>query len=197
MSIALTVEIAFDSGYTTAATSRTWTDVSSYVEAQDGLSWSLGRQDEHSTAQPGRLSLTLNNTDGRFTPGYTSGAYYPNVLLGRPVRVRSTFNSWTYSEWLGYVDSWPVSWPGGTDAHSTVTITAATRMARMGNGATLRSIIEETMAPYSPAAYFTMGDPAGSTQAADSSGNGYGPFPQSAPGRPSSLVRRQARPPTA
>ncbi len=39
------VEIAFDSGWSTAAASRTWTDVSQYVELAEGISITVGRQD--------------------------------------------------------------------------------------------------------------------------------------------------------
>ncbi|HKY57857.1 MAG TPA: hypothetical protein VJL80_07450, partial [Aeromicrobium sp.] len=124
----VTVEIAFDSGYTTAAASRTWTDVSAYVEADDILSIARGRGDEFSTPQPSRLSLTLDNRDGRFTPEYASGAYYPNVKKGRPIRVRATWplggGGTTHYRFLGYIDEWPVQWPGGGAEMSTVTISA-------------------------------------------------------------------------
>ena len=83
----LKVEVAFNAGYTTAAASRTWTDVSTYVEGAQPVSDGRGRSDEVSAIQPARLSLTLNNRDGRFTPRLASGAYYPNVKKGRPVRV--------------------------------------------------------------------------------------------------------------
>lgn len=81
------VEIAFDSGWATAAGSRTWTDVSDYVLWSDGININVGRRDERSVADANQLSLTLKNTDGRFTPGKTGGAYYPNVKIGRPIRV--------------------------------------------------------------------------------------------------------------
>lgn len=81
------VEIAFDSGWSTPAASRTWTDVSAYVEYADGISIGVGRGDELSVADANTLSLTLNNTDGRFTPGKTSSPYYPDVKIGRPIRV--------------------------------------------------------------------------------------------------------------
>lgn len=89
----VTVEVAFDSGYTTAAADRTWTDVSEYVEAEHVARIARGRPDQFSTVQPSRLSLTLDNTDGRFTPENTAGAYYPNVKKGRPIRVRVTTTS--------------------------------------------------------------------------------------------------------
>lgn len=65
------VEVAFNAGYTTPAASRTWTDVSAYVELADGIDIDFGRGDERSTADANSLSLTLDNTDGRFTAGST------------------------------------------------------------------------------------------------------------------------------
>lgn len=63
------VEIAFNAGYTTPDASRTWTDVSDYVELEDKIAIGFGRQDERSTADANNLTLTLDNSDGRFTAG--------------------------------------------------------------------------------------------------------------------------------
>jgi hypothetical protein len=93
----VTVELALSSGYTTAAASRTWTDVTDYVEAQRGLPIQLGRPDQFSTVQPSRLSLTFDNTDGRFTPEYAAGAYYPNIKKGRPIRVSASSGGVAYN----------------------------------------------------------------------------------------------------
>jgi hypothetical protein len=84
------VEIAFNAGYSTPAASRTWTDVSDYVELAEGIKIDRGRSDEFSTTDANGLTLTLDNRDGRFTAGKTGGAYYPNVKIGRPIRVTST-----------------------------------------------------------------------------------------------------------
>jgi hypothetical protein len=158
-----TVEIAFDSGYLTPAVSRTWTDVSEYVEADRGLSIQRGRPDQFSTVQPSRLSLTLDNTDGRFTPEYASGAYYPDVKKGRPIRVRLDLLGLIL--FTGYVDEWPVEWPGGSEAMSTVTVTASSRMQRLGRSTELRSIIEEILSADAPTLYFPLGEPTNSTTA--------------------------------
>lgn len=81
------VEVAFDSGVLTPAADRTWTDVSSYVEFQEEITIVRGRENESATTSPSSCSVTLDNRDGRFTPGLASGAYYPNVKIGRPLRV--------------------------------------------------------------------------------------------------------------
>jgi hypothetical protein len=163
----VTVEIAFNAGYLTAAASRTWTDVTAYVEAQQSISITRGRQDEISTIQASTLTLTLNNTDGRFTPEYAAGAYYPNVKLGRPIRVQAVpaGGGTTQTLFLGYVTDWPVDWPGGSQAQSRVTIAASSRMARLGLSAPFKSIIEEEILQDSPALYFPMGEPDNATEA--------------------------------
>jgi hypothetical protein len=58
-----TVEVAFDGG--PFSSSYTWTDVSDYVE---GFQVKRGRNDELNRIEAGTLSLSLDNSDGRFTP---------------------------------------------------------------------------------------------------------------------------------
>lgn len=317
------VDIAFDSTYSTEAADRTWTDVTDYVMTSSGININHGRQDEHSQAGANTCSLTLNNSDGRFTPGLVSGAYYPNVKIGRPLRVSSnlcSFGDWgtfeanvtgwtgidasvaritsaahsgsaalevtstlgganmsantpgttsgvpvipaaayrasawvrrpvsstnrtcdirvvwadsggstistdtsasitdsgtwqqvafdvtapasaayarvrvTWSStalgevhhlddvrfdvdrFVGYVDEWPLEWPGVVDTFATSTITASSRMARLGLSNPLRSVIETEILLDAPDAYYTMGEAEGATRANDSSGNGAPPL---------------------
>jgi len=73
-----------------------------------------------------------------------------------------------------YVQDWPTEWPGGSQAYAVATITAVDRMSRL-NRRVLRSVIEQeilldTSSPSARAGYYTLGEPAGSTSAADSSG---------------------------
>lgn len=79
------VEVARAQGWSTETFG--WTDITSYVENPEGIEISRGRKDERSTAEPARLNLTLNNADGRFTPGKSSGAYFPDIRKGLPIRV--------------------------------------------------------------------------------------------------------------
>ncbi|WP_332645106.1 hypothetical protein [Aeromicrobium sp.] len=167
------VEVAFDSGYSTAAASRTWTDISDYVELEQGITITHGRADEFGTCDANELRLTLENRDGRFTLGKTGGAYYPNVKIGRPIRVTSTPVGGIASvRFLGYVDEWPVAWDG-TDATAWAQITAHSRIARLGFGAELRgSNIQAVYLDGAPSAYYPLSEEAGATQATDASGNG-------------------------
>ena len=161
------VSIAWPDGYNTAAASRTWTDITAYVEAVSHIGIDRGRGNEQGQVSPSRLSLTLDNRDGRFTPENAAGAYYPNVKKGRPIRVRTKWPlAGSYTEqFVGYVDEWPVAWPDGSTLVSTVSITATSRMARLGRGLELRSIVEEEILEDSPVLYFPLAEPSGSTTA--------------------------------
>lgn len=176
------VHIAFDSGYATPAASRTWTDVSAYVELADGVGIQYGRSDERSVADANSLTLTLDNRDGRFTPGNSGSPYYPNVKLGRPIRVRATPVGGSASvRFVGYIDRWAVGWDG-TDAYSFVQVQASSRIARLGLSTGLRSVVEQAVLADGPLAYYTMGEAEGATAASDSSGNGAPMLVRSGPG---------------
>lgn len=167
------VEIAFATGPSDPA--PTWVDVSQYVEAHTAIPISRGRPDELNAVQPSRFSVTLDNRDGRFTPGNVSSPYYPNVKKGRRIRVRAMWPLATsYADRVsGYVDEWPVVWPDGTSAMSTVTVTASSRLGRFSRGSELRSIIEEVYLEDNPVAYYPFGDAVGTTRAGNVSA-----FPQ-------------------
>lgn len=165
-----TVEIAFNAGYSTPAASRTWTDVSAYVSADD-LSVQFGRTDEFSTAGPNTLSLGFDNSDGRFTPERSSSPYYPNVKLFRPIRVTATLpDASTSVRFLGYVTQWPTQWPDGDSTAAESSLTASSRLARLGATTQLRSMVEQEILVNNPVRYYTLGDGEGSTSAADSTG---------------------------
>jgi hypothetical protein len=69
---------------TAGAFPTTWIDITAYVTE---VSITRGRDDTLAQIQPGTASLTVVNNDGRFSPAYTLGAYYPNVALMRAVRI--------------------------------------------------------------------------------------------------------------
>jgi hypothetical protein len=166
------VEIAFNAGYVTPAADRAWTDVSEWVELHDLIGGDHGRQDERSTADANSLNLTLDNTDGRFTARRTASPYYPNVKVGRPVRVSvMTVTGHTSVRFVGFIDEWPVEWDG-SDAYAKASVRASSRLARMGLSANLKSMIEEEILEDGPSAYYTLGEASGATAAVDSSGSG-------------------------
>ena len=163
-------EIAFNAGVGTPAASRTWTDVTQWVLLDPGVDIDYGRADWRGAADANSVRLTLNNSDGRFTAGLASSPYFPNVKIGRPIRVTATLGT-ASTRLVGFIDEWPVEWPATVGTFATATISATSRLAWLGNGVELKSIIEEEVLLDSPSAYYTLGEPAGSVAANDSSRN--------------------------
>jgi len=117
--VTVTVEAAF--GSTMLDGSPTWTDISAYVRSG---SITRGRTSIDGRFETGTASVKLDNPDGRFTPDNTSGAYYPDVKIGVPVRIVAEVGASTYPLFYGSVRSWPPVIPTG-NVESTVTIPLA------------------------------------------------------------------------
>lgn len=79
------VEVAF--GSTLTSSSPVLTDISQHTDLVQGINITRGAQNELSEIQPGTCSITLDNSDGRFTPQRAASPYYPNVKKGAPIRV--------------------------------------------------------------------------------------------------------------
>jgi hypothetical protein len=158
-----TVEIAFASQ--PEDTSPVWVDVTQWVRSVSGIAITRGRQDQYDQTQPSRLTLSLLNPGGRFTPGNVSSPYYPNVKRGRRIRVSETHNGVTYRRFTGFVDEWPVTWADASASVSYVDITASSRMARLGRAKTLQSIIGSEYLQDNPVAYYPLGEPEGALKA--------------------------------
>lgn len=131
------VEVAF----TTAPDEpvQAWTDISTDVRLADGIATSRGRSDEFEQVNPGRLTLTLDNTAG----AYTFGSSNPNVLPGKRIRLLVSLDGETWSpRFDGYVDGWPMAWQSVVE-QPRVLITATDRLARFGRLRLLRHPMAE------------------------------------------------------
>lgn len=145
-------------------------DITSKVLAEPGYKFDRGRQDWQGGVTAGSMTLTLNNADGRFTPGSTIIANPSPIKVDQRIRLKETINGVTYTRFTGYVKSWPVSWPAVVPTWSTVQITATDAQAR-AERQVLRSAMEQEIFPDAPTAYYALSEPTGATVAADSSGN--------------------------
>lgn len=67
-----------------------WTDVTSYVRRDPGITITRGRANESANAERTQLTMTLENTDGRFSERNPNGAYYGLLSLNTPCRVSTT-----------------------------------------------------------------------------------------------------------
>jgi hypothetical protein len=80
----------------------TWTDETSRtLRAHIGSGFSAS---EDGVAEVGRCTLTLDNSDGRFSPGNASGALYGKLLPRRAVRVQASDGSQTWTLFRGFVE---------------------------------------------------------------------------------------------
>jgi hypothetical protein len=174
MTYDIKVEVAFNAGYRTPAASRIWTDITAYVDADSALAIAYGRADEVSVADANRATgITLDNKDGRFTFGKTSSPYYPNVKIGRPIRITATAGATTSVRFTGYVDEWPQEWPGGSDTYATAKISGSSRMSRLGVTSAPPTFLDAEIVGQTPTYYWPLTEPA--TQTAGQEINGAAP----------------------
>jgi hypothetical protein len=145
-------------------------DITSKVMLIDGFSFTRGREDWQGGVTAGTFSLTLNNSDGRFSPGSTTIASPSPIKVDAQIRLKETINAVTYTRFTGYVKSWPVAWPATVSTFSTVQVTASDAQAR-AERRVLRSVVEEEILEDTPVAYYTLSEPVGATSAGDTSGN--------------------------
>ena len=66
-----------------------WVDITDYWMREATVS--RGRQSELAQFSPGRLSVTLNNSDRRFDPNHSTGPYYGNLRPRRPIRLSAVY----------------------------------------------------------------------------------------------------------
>ncbi|GAA0189810.1 hypothetical protein GCM10008944_01670 [Cytobacillus oceanisediminis] len=162
------VEIAFNAGYNTPEASRVWTDVSQWVELNQLIKIERGRSDEIAETDPNKLELVVDNSDGRFTPKRATSPYYPNVKIGRPIRVTATPPGGVVSvRFVGFVEQWPLEWNLGVATAAQSKITALSRMARLGIGNELEAQPLAVARNYGVDGVFPLSEPAGSRTVAD------------------------------
>ena len=190
--VAIKVELAPTNGAQDA--SPTWVDISQYVSLSAGITCNRGRGRTATTPEPGRLTLTLNNDDGRFTWGNPDGAYGlglgENAQLRQPIRVTALVGEYDsdviaydaafdydgYTEvplWTGYVDEWVGTWDNGYRPR--VRVTASDRLARLAllnldDGAIRSEILYDQ-----PIAYYPLNEESGKVSAGNQAGQGGWP----------------------
>lgn len=140
----------------------TWTDISTYVYQRDNIVITGGGSDEAAHPTPAKATLTLDNRDGRFSPNYTAGAYYPYLTRNVQLRISATATSVTGNFYSGYrfwgeVARWPpLSDPTGRDVYVQVTANGPLRRIRQGGGrgSALTRYYSLLKGSYAPIAYW-------------------------------------------
>lgn len=102
-----------------------------------------GRSYELNRMEAGTCSLTLNNLFGNLWPNNASGAYYPNVLPGKRLRVGAVFDGITYWLYTGFVESWNHGFSGGGDRVPIVKVVCADLLKKLGSMFLTQTMFEE------------------------------------------------------
>lgn len=132
-----------DAAATAPFAGYTWTDVTPYVFAKGTMTRSFGCASQFDEAQPLQFSYLLNNNDRRFEIENTASPYYPNVVPGRPTRIRLTQDGTTYDWAFGFIEDFPQAWDDA-GRFCTVPITAFCTLAKL-NGTQMgsRNLVEQ------------------------------------------------------
>jgi hypothetical protein len=116
-----TVVVEFAPTSTPLDETPTWVDITQYVRNEPAIRINRGRPSELQAFSAGTMSLTLSNRDRRFDPSHAAGAYFGNLIPGKQIRVRATWNAVTYDVFTGWVTGWPQTFgTAGKDAVVTV-----------------------------------------------------------------------------
>ena len=202
MTPTIQVEIGFGSTWQTEPASITWTDVSSYVLINRGISIQRGASSARGQVDAGSLRLSLLNTDRRFDPTYAAGPHFGDLLPGVPIRVSAGVSgvadtsgaltwgadalTWGADElfweaasaslFYGTVASWPQRFDI-SDRVAWVPLSCFDGFDKLARAKIPRSVMESAIMPLGPVGYWPLTDPAGSTTATDLVGVNFGePF---------------------
>ena len=140
----------------------TWVDISSFVYQRNPITITGGKSASADKAAPATLTFTVNNRDGRFSPLYTGGAYYPNLKRNVQIRVSATATSSSGNYFAGYrfwgeVTRWPpLNDVSGKDVYVDVTAHGPLRRTREGGGqgSALSRYYQMLTGSYAPIAYW-------------------------------------------
>lgn len=174
----LTVEVALALGADLTADPGTWsfsTDITTYTFDRDGdnsIVITRGRRDESTVAPPSSISLTVNNSDGRFSPRNPTGAYYGSLRRNTPLRVRVNPGSGLDTRNVAFLTDLPPQWDAAEADHH-VPIRAEGILRRLGQGnapakSVARATIDATnrLNPGRVVGYWPLEDGPDSTRAA-------------------------------
>lgn len=155
------VEVAWAS--TPFAAVPTFTDNSTDVLLPAGVGITFGRPDQYSQTQPSTASFKLANKTGKYTPDNTSSTLYPNVLIGKAVRITANEGGASSARFYGFIDSITVNFsPNG--AWSDVDITAVDLLSLLGRRRLPSDLIRQYVTVNGqPTDYWQFGDADGTT----------------------------------
>jgi hypothetical protein len=172
-------------------TAGVWTDISTYMDGGVGASVTYGRSTQYGPPQAATLTVTLENTDGRFTPLrqtlkdlVTVHPYYPNLVPRKRIRWGYVKAAVRYVRFTGYVRGWPTGMVND-GSYEQVTLTAVDRSLQLQRYTMKGPIfdgINSSAFRQNLFTYWPLTDSAGATSAAEAyggaaqGGGAYGPL---------------------
>jgi hypothetical protein len=121
----------------------TWVDITAFVRSEDTpMDATRGRQSELDTVQPSTFTVVLDNTDGRFTFGLTSGPYGINWAPAKQIRWTDTIGSRTFVIFQGFLEAPDVNdWR--SIGYQEISLSCTDRLTRLGRGQPFLSTLGE------------------------------------------------------
>ena len=179
----LKVEIGFASDpLTVDIDATTWTDVTDYVHR---VQINRGRQRDTLKIEAGTCTVTFHDPDGRFRPGNTAGAYSPNVVPMKRLRVVATYDATDYTIYSGFIDRWPQAWPQAEFSEVTVQVTDGFKV--LNRAALPGSVYEVEVEADDPVHWWKLGESFGLSALDSGSDPKHGTYVGS-PGRGASSI---------
>lgn len=132
------VQVALDAPDLSDPSSWVWTDATAYVLIDQGINITIGRRDGLSQMSPSTMSLTVDNSDGRWTRSNPTGTWYGRLSRNTPIRAQVNNGSGYVSRFTGHIDAYPPRWDY-TGRYAVAQITASGALRRMGLLGTARS----------------------------------------------------------
>lgn len=166
------VLFGFGADVTTDPAGWPMTDVSADILNEREILIYDGRQNEQGQAQPARLSLTLKNFQGQYTPRRQTGPHFPYVRVGVPLEVFvNTGASGEQAQFTGFIDGIYPRWDE-TGLNALVDITAKGVLSRLDQGTppALSPLERANLAGAEPDYLWMMDDAATATEAAEANG---------------------------
>lgn len=165
----LSVELALGADLTANASTWAWTDITSYVYARDYVRIQRGRPDGATETPPSLCQFTVDNGDGRFCAYDPLGAWYGQIGLGTPVRVKVDEGTESV-RWTGFLSALPPRW-SQAEVDRYVPISASGILQRLERGqvplrSPLARAISGGLVP-APVAYWPGEDGSGSRSIAE------------------------------
>lgn len=141
----------------------TWVDISTDVQLYAGISVTRGKGDRYSSVNPGTMNLSLDNPDGRYSPGFAAGVHYPNVVLKKRIQWQQSIDAganW-FTRFDGFVDQWATQWNNETASWADCQVVASDRSKFFATQELPNDIYEATILADGPSDYWPLDDPAG------------------------------------